>query len=71
MAITKKTLKLEGLDCASCCLMIDDVLEEMEGVASSKTSYAKQVCQVEFDPEKVLEEDIVSAIEQGGYTVLQ
>ena len=68
--MVKKTLKLDGLDCGSCCMMIDDCLEELEGVASSNTSYAKQVCEVEFDEEKISEEDVVSAVENSGYSVV-
>lgn len=65
----KKIFNLEGLDCGSCCMMIDDCLEEMEGVRSSNTNYAKQVCEVEFDESKLSEEDLISAVENSGYTV--
>lgn len=36
------TLKLSGLHCASCSLNIDGELEEVSGVISSNTSYARQ-----------------------------
>ena len=67
----KKTLKLNGLNCCSCAFLIDDCLEEMDGGKSASTNYAKRTCEVEFDPEKVSEEDIESAIENAGYSVLK
>lgn len=68
MATVKKTLKLEGLDCVSCAVMIDDVLEELPGVVSSKTNYPKSVCEVELDEDKTSLEDVISSIEMGGFT---
>ena len=50
-------------------MMVDDVLEEMPGVLSSKTNYAKSRTEVCFEEEKVASQDIASSIEQGGFTV--
>jgi len=69
MAVTKKIFKIEGMDCPSCAMMVDDVLEEMPGVLSSKTNYAKSRTEVCFEEEKVASQDIASSIEQGGFTV--
>ncbi|MBI2590253.1 MAG: heavy-metal-associated domain-containing protein [Candidatus Blackburnbacteria bacterium] len=67
----KKTLKLEGLDCSSCAFLIDDCLEELDGVKSASTNYASQICEVEFDPEQITDGEIKSAIENAGYSVVE
>lgn len=70
MGVIKKTFKIEGMDCPSCAIMLDDVLEEMPGVLKSSTSYTKGQVEVEFEDSKVVSEDMVSSIENGGYTVM-
>ena len=66
----KITLKLSGLHCASCSLNIDGELEEISGVVSSNTSYAKQESVVVYDPKLVKPTQFKTTIEKLGYTVL-
>lgn len=66
----KKILKIEGMHCSSCALNIDFDLEDLEGIKSAKTSYAKQVTEIEFDPEKVNDQMVIDTIKKTGYTVL-
>ena len=47
---------------------IDFDLEDLDGVKSVKTSYAKQECEVEFDPKNVNEATILETIKKAGYT---
>ena len=68
--IVKKKLKIDGMHCTSCAMNIDFDLEDVGGVKSAKTSYAKQECEVEFDEEKVKVEDISVIIKKTGYTVV-
>ncbi len=63
-------LKIQGMHCASCPIMIDGTLEDsLDGVISAHTHYARQVCVVDYDEEEIDIEDIMSAIEDIGYTV--
>lgn len=64
------TLKLSGLHCTSCSLNIDGELEEISGVVSSNTSYAKQESVVVYDPKLVKPTQFTKTIEKLGYTVL-
>lgn len=64
----KKKLKIEGMHCTSCAMNIDFDLEDIDGVKSSKTSYASCVTEVEFDPNKVSDEVIVETVKKTGYT---
>lgn len=70
MNIIKKKLKIEGMYCTACAMNIDFDLEDMDGIKSAKTSYAKQECEVEFDEEKVKSESIVETIKKTGYTAI-
>lgn len=65
--MTKKKLKIDGMHCTSCAMNIDFDLEDVEGIKSAKTSYASQVCEVEFDEEKVRIEIITQTIQKTGY----
>ena len=64
--IVKKKLKIEGMHCSSCAMNIDFDLEDL-GVKSTKTSYAKQECEVEFDEEKIKLPQILETVEKSGY----
>lgn len=65
--LTIKTLKIIGMHCVSCAMNIDFELEDLPGVSSAKTSYAKQVSEVAFDQDKVTEEEILNTIAKTGY----
>jgi len=66
----KKKLKIEGMHCSSCAMNIDFDLEDLDGVNSVKTSYARQVCEVEFDEKKISNQAIIQTIKKTGYTVI-
>lgn len=62
------TLKIQGMHCASCPIMIDGRLEDdVAGVKSAQTSYAKQECVVEYDEAVVQPEKILNALDEIGY----
>lgn len=65
MSVVKKKLKIDGMHCTSCAMTIDFDLEDL-GV-KSKTSYAKQECEVEFDEEKVKLQQILETVQKSGY----
>lgn len=67
--ILKKTLKIKGMHCSSCAINIDFDLEDLEGIKSSKTSYAKEECEVEFDDKIISIEKITEQIQKTGYKV--
>lgn len=64
----KIVLKINGMHCTSCAINIDGDLEDnIKGVKSAKTNYAKQECEVEFEEDKVVIEQIVTQIKETGY----
>lgn len=65
------TLKIEGMHCSSCAMSIDFDLEDIDGVKSAKTNYAKQISDVEFDEKKVTPDVLMDQIKKTGYRALQ
>jgi copper chaperone CopZ len=66
--MTKVKLKIENMHCTSCAMNIDMDLEDLDGVKFSSTSYAKQVCEVEFDEGKLSMAKILDQVKDTGYT---
>lgn len=65
--LTKTIIKIDGMHCNSCALNIDFDLEDLPGVKSAKTSYAKQITEVEYDQDKLTPEEIHQQIQETGY----
>jgi copper chaperone CopZ len=66
-ATVKKKLKIEGMHCSSCAMSIDFDLEDLKGVKSANTNYAKQETDIEFDESSVNPEQICNQIKKTGY----
>lgn len=64
----KAVFKIIDMNCVSCSITIDGDLEDMDGVREAKTSYAKALTEVAFDPEKISEKEILEIIKKAGYT---
>ncbi|MEK7525306.1 MAG: heavy metal-associated domain-containing protein [Patescibacteria group bacterium] len=67
--LSQLSWSLSGLHCTSCAVNIDLTLEDLAGVVSSNTNYAKSEVRVTFNPEQTGTAAIKSAIEGLGYTV--
>lgn len=68
---TTITLKLSGLHCSSCSLNIDSELEDLPGVISTSTSYAKQESVITYDPTLTGPTHFTPVIEKLGYKVVK
>ena len=66
----KKKFKIIDMHCTSCAMIIDMNLEDLDGVSKAQTNYAKQVCEVEFDTNKITQARIMETIKKTGYTVV-
>lgn len=56
------------MHCGSCAAGIQMLLQNTEGVLEASADYKSKSGEVEFDDEKVKIDDIVSAIEEMGYS---
>lgn len=65
---TRLAFAVEGMHCASCTLLIDEVLEDLDGVHRSTTKLRKRRAVVDVDPTVCTPERIVIAIAEAGYT---
>lgn len=65
--IVKQKIKVLNMHCTACALSIDMDLEELDGVASVKTSFARSETEIEFDLEKLDTDSLLSQIKKTGY----
>ncbi len=64
----KKVLKIEGMHCKSCAILINSELEDI-GVKSN-IDYKSGKAEIEFDEDKISENQIKDAIKKEGYKVV-
>jgi len=65
----KITLKIGGMDCASCAAVIEHSLKKEKGVASANVNFATEKAYLDIDPEKTSEEKVKEVISGLGYGV--
>lgn len=66
----KKKFKIKGMHCTSCAMNIDFDLEDVDGIKYSRTSYASQITEIEYENDKVSEEKILETVKKTGYTAI-
>lgn len=64
---TTLTFRVDGMHCASCGLLIDDTLEDLDGVLSTHTSVKAGRTTVEIDPAVCDADAVRAAIAEAGY----
>ncbi len=67
MTMSKKSYPIKGMHCASCVRVIERALSRVEGVNEANVNLATEIATVSFDPEKVSDEKIASAVASVGY----
>ncbi len=65
-AAVKATFAVRGMHCASCGILIDEVVEELDGVSASATSVRRSRTVVTYDPARASAADITAAIARAG-----
>ncbi len=65
--MTKQRFQIQGMHCAGCAMTIDGAVEDLPGVKSAASYYARQIAEVEYDEGQVTETQIVAAIQAVGY----
>ena len=61
------TLEIAGMHCASCGILVDDCMEDLDGVVSSQTDLRSGRCVAVVDG-TVSETDVLAAVAEAGYT---
>lgn len=63
----EKLFKIEGMSCGHCVMAVEKELNKLD---LKKKKVKIGTAKVKYDPDKVSETEIVSAIEQAGYKVI-
>lgn len=69
MTKVSKTFSIQGMHCASCVRLIEKAVGRLEGVQSCSVNLATEKATVNFDPLKVSDDQISSAVSSVGYQV--
>jgi len=69
--MTKLVLKVKGMHCASCSVLIDKLLGSQSGVISVKTSYGAEKTVLEFDESKISLVKIDEFVHKIGYDIIR
>ena len=64
----KIKLKIKGMHCKSCEMLIADALEEI-GVSNSRIDSNSGEAEIEFDDNKLSEQEIKETIKKEGYKI--
>lgn len=68
--VIKKSINIIGMHCTACAMNIDFELEDLDGVVSVSTNYARQVTEVIFDEARTNIKEIIATIKKTGYTAI-
>lgn len=66
----KKSFSVKGMHCASCVATIERSLKKVDGVMSATINLATERATVTYDPSKVTDEKLSSAVSNVGYQAL-
>ncbi|MGH3386497.1 MAG: heavy-metal-associated domain-containing protein [Nocardioidaceae bacterium] len=67
---TTHVWQVRGMHCSSCSILIDEAVEELDGVRSSTTSLKKKLTTVTLDPARCDPDRVVEAIQEAGYQAI-
>lgn len=65
--MTKTTLRITGMHCASCSGILTRALQKVAGVSSANVNYSTEKAVVEFDEKKADEAALIAAVKSKGY----
>ncbi|OGF62759.1 copper-translocating P-type ATPase [Candidatus Giovannonibacteria bacterium RIFCSPHIGHO2_01_FULL_45_33] len=70
MSQNKKTFSIKGMHCASCVMILEESLKKVDGVSQATVNLATEKATVTYDPSKVTDEKLSSAVSNVGYQAL-
>jgi len=69
--MTKKILlKIEGMHCPNCPMLLERIEDKMPGIEKAEASYRKAQMLVEYNEAQVSEEQISAEIVKMGYEII-
>jgi len=67
--LKKLNIKIGGIHCAGCKTLIEEEVKNLKGVEKIEVNYPENSCQVEYDDNKINENEIFTTIEKLNYKV--
>lgn len=67
---TKKSFSINGMHCASCVNLLERALKKVDGVSQANVNLATAKATVTYDPQKVTDEHLSSAVANVGYQAM-
>lgn len=65
----KKTYVIKGMECIACANAIERVLGKKDGVSSATVNYANNNLYLDYDENKITEEEIFHAVQKAGFSL--
>lgn len=67
MSARTLTIEVTGMHCPSCGILVDDCMEDVDGVIASQTSIKTGLC-IATVTDTVPDADVLAAVAEAGYT---
>jgi len=69
--MAKQVFNVKGMHCSACVMTLEVLEDELPGIRSLKVSLHKQRAEIDYDDQKIGEEDIRKAFEREGYGLVR
>lgn len=66
---TRITMKIEGMECPNCAMILERIEDKLAGVTLAEASYHKAQMVVEFNETQISAEQIRAEVQRLGYGV--
>lgn len=66
-----KTIKIEGMTCASCAKAVERAARKLDGVIEANVNYATEKLIINYEPSQVKVLDIKKVVEKAGYKAIE
>ena len=69
--MAKQVFGVKGMHCSACVMTLEGLEDEVTGVRSLKVSLHKQRAEIDYDENKISEDEIRRAFEREGYGLIR
>jgi len=68
--MVKKTFRVPDMHCSGCAMRLEGLEDDLAGIQRISASYHKQQMEVEYDENRVSQEQIIAAAKKLGYQAI-
>jgi len=69
--MAKQVFGVKGMHCSACVMTLEGLEDELAGIRSLKVSLHKQRAEIDYDENKISEDEIGRAFEREGYWLIR